>query len=197
MSAWVSTPTTTASRSATMDLAIRFSLHSSGRVAPAGREGGRYGDGARWPSSYEVTVRPTGRCPGGSARRSTDPYKDTGSAQKRVRPARQNPPATSSPYRNSDRARDQVFLRVRSTCSAQRPRRGIQAVQRTRHLFSEHCSGENDTCVIYYTRVGRLWRRFFGIARLRIGVSAPYTNGPKENLLVMPPIGINAPFTVR
>jgi hypothetical protein len=96
-----------------------------------------------------------------------------------------------------DRARDQVFLRVRSTCSAQRPRRGIQAVQRTRHLFSEHCSGENDTCVIYYTRVGRLWRRFFGIARLRIGVSAPYTNGPKENLLVMPPIGINAPFRRR
>jgi hypothetical protein len=44
-------------------------LHSSGRVAPAGREGGRYGDGARWPSSYEVTVRLTGRCPGGSARR--------------------------------------------------------------------------------------------------------------------------------
>src|SRR6266545_8173257 len=36
------------------------------RVTPAGREGGRYGDGACWPRSYEVTVRPTGRCEGGS-----------------------------------------------------------------------------------------------------------------------------------
>jgi hypothetical protein len=49
--------------------------------------------------------------------------------------------------KNSNRARDQVFLRVRSTCSASAATIGIQAVQRTRHLFSQHCQATPDPMV--------------------------------------------------
>jgi hypothetical protein len=99
-SAWVSMPTTTSSASATMDLAIG----TGGWHQPAGRADGRVMGRLRRAPMRSRSARPVGAQEG--PRRSTDPYQDTRSAQKRVRPAGQNPPVTSSPYRNSDHARD-------------------------------------------------------------------------------------------
>jgi hypothetical protein len=48
-------------------------------------------------------------------------------------------PYTLKGTKTSDRARDHVFLRVRSTCSASAATMGIQTVHQARHLFPEHC----------------------------------------------------------
>jgi hypothetical protein len=42
-------------------------------------------------------------------------------------------------HKNLGSARDQVFVRVRSTCSASGLGPGIRTVQWARHLFREHC----------------------------------------------------------
>jgi hypothetical protein len=91
---------------------------------------------------------------------------------------------------------------------------GIQTLHRARHLFPEHCRATPDTMVHLRMSAEESHR---GVVRQGSGAcqqlpgwrdsprvsgrllsSSPVRgrpNGPKENLLVMPPIGINAPFT--
>jgi hypothetical protein len=117
-----------------------------------------------------------------------------------------------------DRARDQVFVRVGSTCSASAATMRIQAVQRARHLFLNIVGRHRSPCPI---RMGGMHRRHHertagqsngsAISRLRAvsrnpvsreGFHArpwfrPGSTSLKGNPLVTLPIGINAPFTPK
>jgi hypothetical protein len=132
-------------------------------MAPAGREGGRNGDGASTPRSYEVTIRPTGRCSGGSPAGRRIPTRTRGQHRngsgRRGRTLRPHHHRTET----SDRARDQVFLRVRSTCSASGVTMGSGPSDRARHLFREHCLGTPEP--MSHLRMGGMHRRIMGDRR--------------------------------
>jgi hypothetical protein len=120
-------------------------------------------------------------------------------------------------HRNSDRARDQVFLRVRSNSSASAATMGIPTVHWERHLFREHWRGTPGPWLMsgwlsgIHAQRGVDYRGGHG-HKLPVGVSTPPPGvgtypelflefGPgrtaQGNRLVKRPIGVNAPFRVE
>ena len=119
-------------------------------------------------------------------------------------------------HSNSDRVRDQVFLRVRSPCSASAATVRDRTVHRARHLFREHCQATPDPMAhlrmaggIHFASVG--WSAGVGmVTNCRLGVHphSPPASGrilssssstgqaerPKETGWSKRPIGLNAPF---
>jgi hypothetical protein len=103
-------------------------------------------------------------------------------------------------HKDSDHARDQVFLRVRSTCSASAAPMGIQAVQWTRHLFSQHCLATPEP--MSHLRMGECIAASWGgrrairtVSNFPAGRSIPKPRGVARSSKLV--LGFRAGLTVR
>jgi len=125
------------------------------------------------------------RSPGGRAGRWPRP-RETARERRSGRPRRavldQSSPLDGVGHKNLDRTRDQVFPRVRSTCSASAVTVGIQTVHRARHLFSQHCRAAPEP--MSHPRMGGMHRHIMGGTA---GQSAWVGNFPAGCSIAKPP----------